>query len=214
MTSSPNTLAQALQRAQAEAANPSTDWTGYCQKFVRTCWGIPPLFSSAWTQWQGADDEDRHVGGSPDDAPLGAALCFKGSGQYGHIELAARPFRDGSGAAWSNDLVRYGEIDKVLRTAAVTKWNQPYLGYLTAVNDYDLRLEQAEPPKPKHDKPYQAIDKAIANLERSMESLMRARATAKEQKDHADSQALAQEIRDLRTEIKDLHVLYARLRRA
>lgn len=190
MSTSPRDFNEALKWAQGQAANPTADWTGYCQKFVRSCYGIPALFGSAWAQWLGADEEDRHVGGDPDDAPLGSALCYKGSGPYGHIVLAARPFKSGAGACWSNDLVKYGDIDKVHRDAAVTKWNQPYLGYLTAINHYDLRLKETKPPKPKQDKPYKAVAGAIDRLERALE-------TAKRQKDREDAKALRQEIRRL-----------------
>lgn len=199
MSTSPNTWREALEVAQCEAANPSADWTGYCQKFVRTTYGIPALFSSAWTQWLGADAEDRHIGGDPADAPIGSALCYKGSGIYGHIVLAARPFENGTPAAWSNDLVRYGDIDKVSRTAATSAWGQTYLGYLTAVNDYDLQLKVTRPPKPKQNKRYEAIDKAALRLEHALE-------TAKKQKDQSDAQAI-------REEIKRLRRLYSRLRR-
>ena len=188
---SPNTFNEALLVAQREAVNPSQNWAGYCQKFVRTTYGIPPLFSSAWAQWLGADDEDKHVGGHPDDAPLGSALCFKGTGPYGHIDLAARPFRSGKEGAWSNDLVDYGRIDKVLRTAPTSQWNQRYLGYLTAVNDYDLQLRTTRPAIPKQDKRYLSVDKAINNLERAL-------MTAKLNHDTEDIETLQRNIRRLK----------------
>lgn len=199
MATSPNTYIQALEVAQREAADPSMDWSGYCQRFVRTTYGIPALFSSAWTQWLGADAEDRHVGGDPEDAPLGAALCYKGSGVYGHIVLAARPFANGVAAAWSNDLVAWGDIDKVSRTAATSSWGQAYLGYLTAVNDYDLQLKKARPPKPKQNKRYEAIDKAALRLEHALETALR-------QQDDRD-------VATIRDEIRRLRKLYTRLRR-
>ena len=195
MTDSPRTFEQALAFARAESAHRSQDWHGYCQKFVRSAYNIPSLFGSAWAQWLGADDEDKHPGGDPADAPLGSALCYKGSSPFGHIDLAAREI-----GAWSNDLVRDGYIDWVPRTAPVTKWGQKYLGYLTAVNDYDLQLKKDAPPKPKQTKRYTAIDKAVQKLEVSL-------ATARAQKDHADVAALA-------AEVEHLKELYATLRRA
>jgi hypothetical protein len=200
VTGSPNTWRQALDIAQAEAAAPSQDWTGWCQKFVRTTYGIPPLFSSAWTQWLGADPENKHPGGTPSTAPLGAALLYKGTGPFGHIMLAARPFANGVPAAWSNDLVEWGQIDKVARTAPSTEWAQGYLGYLTAVNDYDLQLRTIRPPKPKQDKPYKAVEKAIAAIEQAKER-------AKRDKDWAD-------VRVLRDELHRLKRLHQQLRHA
>ena len=66
----PRSRAEALQFAREEHAEGSRDWTNWCQMFVRTCWGIPALFGSAWLQWNGADAQDRHVGGSPAEAPV------------------------------------------------------------------------------------------------------------------------------------------------
>lgn len=176
------------------------DWEGACQAFVRSCYGIPALFGSAWAQWLGADTEDRHPGGNPSDAPLGSALLFKGAGPNGHIDLAARMFPSGSSAAWSNDLLRHGQIDKVTRNAPVVKWAQGYLGYLTAVNDVDLPLHNpVAVAKPKSARRYIAIDKAVGRLENAL-------TTAKAAHDSADVKALTKEVADLKH-------LYATLRR-
>lgn len=199
MPLSPRTVEEALAFARAEHDNETQDWTNFCQRFVRSAYGIPALFSSAWTQWQGADPEDRHVGGSPSLAPLGSALCFKGSGPFGHIMLAARPVNDVPGA-WSNDLKRVGDIDWAPRTAPTSQWGQGYLGYLTAVNDYDLRLKEAKPPKPKHTKRYEAIAKAIDRMETAL-------ATAVGHKDIRDAKVI-------RAEIERLKEFYAELRHA
>lgn len=190
MPESLRTYNEALAYAQAEHENETEDWEGYCQRFVRSCYGIPSLFSSAWAQWLGADDEDKHVSAFPAEAPLGAALCFKGSGPFGHIMLAAR--NDG---AWSNDLVRTGDIDWVQRIRPTVQWGQGYLGYLTAVNDYDLQLREAKPPKPKL-KRYASVQKAIDRMDRAIE-------TAQAQKEWRDAKALRAERRHL-VELYDL----------
>lgn len=193
---SPRTFDEALAFARAESADPTEDWTGYCQRFVRTAYGIPSLFGSAWAQWLGADPEDRHAGGDPSDAPAGSALCFKGAGPFGHIDLGARD----EARAWSNDLVTVGDIDNVDRTAPTTKWGQRYLGYLTAVNDYDLQLKVAGPPKPKQTKRYASVAKAIERMEDAV-------ARAAELGEKRDARAL-------RTELRDLRELYDLLRHA
>lgn len=185
MSTSPHTLKQALETARAEHRHPTEDWEGMCQRFVRTCWGIPPLFSSAWAQWLGADDEDKHIGGDPSKAPVGAALCYKGSGPFGHIMLAAN-----NGKAWSNDLVREGGIDYVDRNAPWSHWGQKYLGYLTAVNGYDLQFRVEQPPKPKL-APTPRIDRAI-------DRLRAARKSARERGAHEDARAIGVEISHLR----------------
>lgn len=181
-------------------AQGADDWEGFCQAFVRSCYGINSLFGSAWAQWNGADPEDRHPGGNPADAPLGAALCFKGSGPFGHIDLAARPFPRGAAGAWSNDLVRHGQIDKVLRTDPTTHWGQRYLGWLSAVNDVDLPLsDPRKRARPRQAKRYAAIETAMRNLEASL-------ATARRQHDAAD-------VRVLEVEIARLDRLHKTLRR-
>lgn len=200
MTLSPRDTPEALLYAARQAQHPSRSWAGMCQMFVRTSYGIPSLFASAWAQWLGADAADRHRGGHPSEAPVGAALCYKGSGRYGHIMLAANNFGNGTRAAWSNDLVAQGRIDKVARTAPTVHWGQGYLGYLTAVNDYDLRLNHPkQPPKPKQTRRYLGIDNAIQNLESALE-------TARDQHDARDATALRQEI----ARLKDMH---SRMRR-
>lgn len=200
MSESLRDVEEALKYAQQQHASATQDWTGFCQKFVRSCYGIGPLFGSAWLQWLGADPEDRHVGGSPDDAPLGSALCYKGSGVFGHIDLAARAFKNDTSAAWSNDLVRWGDIDKVARTAPTSAWGQTYLGYLTAVNDVDLRLHEKKPPKPKQDKPYKSVERAIEKMQTALH-------TAIVQKDAADQKVF-------RAEIARLKKMHGRLRHA
>lgn len=195
MTDSPRNVEEALAYARSEHDDSTMDWDGYCQRFVRMAYGIPSLFGSAWAQWLGADDEDRHPaadhGNDPNQAPLGSALCFKGSGPYGHIMLAAR-----DNGAWSNDILRQGEIDWCLRTAPTTKWGQAYLGYLTAVNDYDLRLAEAKPPVPKHTKRYDGIGRAIKRL-------YDARDRAIKLGDRKDARAIRAQLHELR-ELYDL----------
>lgn len=190
MTASPRTVEQALAFARAEHDHETQDWTNYCQRFVRSCYAIPSGFASAWAQWLGADAEDRVAGGNPADAPLGSALCYKGSGPYGHIMLAARPSA-GVAGAWSNDLVRSGDIDWSARTAPTTKWAQGYLGYLTAVNDYDLQLHTTKPPKPKHTKRYQGIGRGIENLEAALDR-------AVELNEKKDAKAIRMQIAEMR----------------
>jgi hypothetical protein len=197
MTFTPNGPGQALLVAMHQHEHPSQNWKGYCQKFCRTVYEAPSLFGSAYAQWLGAHPDDKHVGGHPGDAPVGALLCYKGSGKYGHIMLAANPFPNGTAAAWSNDLVHTGKIDKVARTAPTSAWGQKYLGYLTAINHYDIEKLKAK-PKPKQ-VPYKGIADSINSLEGAL-------ATAIRQHDAAD-----QEI--LRAEIARLKDHYAKLRR-
>lgn len=195
---------EALDWFQAEqkkpfgtAPTPTKNWGGYCLMDCRISYGIPAMFASAWAHWLGADDEDKHPGTNPAAAPLGAALHYEG-GKYGHIMIAARPAGNGIASAWSNDLRRYGMIDHIARTAPTTAWGQRYVGYTTAINGYDLRLEEKKPPRPKQDKAYDRIDRAVQSLEG-------ARDTARELKDWKDAKALT-------VEIKRLKKMYAELK--
>ena len=199
MTDAPRTVAEALDFAQAESRDETQDWTNYCQRFVRSCYGIPSLFGSAWAQWLGADPEDKHPGGAIEDAPVGAALCFKG-GTYGHIILAAHPGvastsgGEAGARAWSNDLVRRGDIDIVLRDDPIIHWGQEYVGWLSAVNDYDLQLAHRKPPKPKQATPYGRIGVAIDRLEGALETAVRL-------EDRKDAKVIRAEVRHL----KEIH---------
>jgi hypothetical protein len=199
VTAAPRTLPEALAFARSQRDHPTQNWHALCQSFVRQCWGIPALFSSAYAQWVGADEADKHRGGSPDDAPMGAALCFKGSNPFGHIDFAAHHFPSGNSAAFSNDLIRDGRIDKVHRSAPTTVWGQTYLGYLTAVNDHDLNLHAATPkPRPKQVR-YKAVSLAIDRIDDAL-------TTARKQGDKTDVAAFT-------AEAARLKALYVRLRR-
>jgi hypothetical protein len=184
---SPVDYLAALHNEREQHLNPTQDWTQFCLKLCRTVYDIPALFESAYAQWLGSDAADKHVGGDPNKAPVGAALIFKGSGAFGHIMIAARPFADGTPSAWSNDLVRAGKVDQVHRTAPTTAWGQAYLGYITAINGYDLDLTHGKPAKPKQTKHYVAIQHAIDNLKHAVD-------TAHADHDHADVIALHKQI--------------------
>lgn len=134
MKSTPNTIHEALVYAQREWKHPSRDWHNDCQMFCRSCYGMGGGFASAYAQWEGAPAHLKVVGGNPNKAPVGALLCYKGSGKYGHIMLAKHPFPNGTAAAWSTDLWKNGKVGPVSRTAPITEWNQKYLGYIKTIN--------------------------------------------------------------------------------
>lgn len=187
----------ALEYAQAQHAHPTRDWKNWCLVFVRSSYGIPAMFGTAYAAWLGAEPEGRHPGGKPEDAPLGAALCFKGSGPNGHIDLAAR--LTGEVDSWSNDIVRVGKIDKVPRNAPVKAWGHRYLGYLTEVNGWDLNLRTKAPAKPKQNRRYKGLAKAIDGLEDALVG-------AKNTHDAAD-------IKSLEAELKRMKNWYSKMRK-
>jgi hypothetical protein len=138
MTSTPNVVSEALAFLRREHKSPSQSWKGMCQALCHAAYGVGAKYGSAYKQWQAAPANRKHVGGNPDNAPVGSLLCYKGAGPFGHIMVAAHPFPNGVGAAWSNDLVRPGKVDKVSRHAPIKVWGQQYLGYITTINDHDV----------------------------------------------------------------------------
>lgn len=144
MQRTPNTVSQALEAARREMRHESEDWEGMCQAFCHDIYGVGALYGSAYAQWLAADDSHKHRGGDPNHAPVGSLLCFKGSSRFGHIMIAAHPFADGRKAAYSNDLVKPGQINKVGRHRPITQWSQDYLGYITTINNYEIHI----PSKP------------------------------------------------------------------
>lgn len=139
MTTTPNTVGEALEFMRREHKHPTRSWKARCQEIFRTALGQEQgKYGTAYQQWLNAPANRKHVGGNPNHAPVGAGLCFKGDGPDGHIMIAARPFANGVPGAWSPDLVRTGHIDKVHRDAPVKVWGQKYLGYITSCNDRDI----------------------------------------------------------------------------
>lgn len=205
MPESPRNYLEALAWFQTEqkrpfgvAPTPSGNWGGYCLMDCRMSYAIPPRDASAWAAWLAADEEDKHPGSDPSKAPVGSAGIWRGGSKgYGHITIMAFPFGDGTPANWSNDLKRYGMLDKTRRSATTEQWGQVYVGHLTAINGYDLRLKEKKPPKPKDDKPYKGIERAINNLEKARE---RARA----EKDWPDAKLISAEIVRLKKMYREL----------
>ncbi len=202
---SPRDYLEALAWFQSEskkpfgsAPTPSHNWGGYCLMDFRISYGIPPQALTAWAAWLTADPDSKHVTTDLSEAPLGAALITKGSNPAGHVYFAARPFKNGTPGAWSNDLRRYGLLDKVARNAPAPVWGHQIVGWMDECNGYDLRLKEKKPPKPKQDKPYKGIALAIDRLED-------ARVTAHTDGDEND-------VRLLNIEISHLKKRYAALR--
>lgn len=165
------------------------NWGGYCLTAARSSYGIPARDGSAIASWYAADPEDRHPLIDLSSALLGSALIWSGGSKgYGHIAVKAYPFKNGAAAVWGNDMIRYGMLDKHRVDLPRTVWGLNPKGYLTAINGYDLRLKEKKPPKPKDDKPYKGIQRAINNLEHSLE-------VARNERDHHDIVIIRKAIR-------------------
>ena len=194
------TPGQALGYMRAQVEHPSQSWKDRCQELCRKSYDAEAIFGTAYAQWLGADSEDRHYG-PIESAPPGALLCFKGSNPAGHIDEAAHPFGSGPVAAFSNDLVVVGRVNKVERTAPETHWGQRYLGWLSTICGHAIDFDKPHrPAKPKQDQHYARLERAIHNLEHALD-------TAQDQHDHADAEALRQQV-------KVMQRLYVKLRHA
>lgn len=149
MPTTPNTAEQALfyARTQHRHCDPpdkyGSTWMNDCQAFCHVAYGmIDGGNASAYLQWLDLNPDQRHATGHTHHAPVGSLLFSKGRTPFGHIMIAARPFKDGTPAAWSTDLGGIGLVTKVPRTAVRTEWGHDILGWGTAINGHrlDLRL--------------------------------------------------------------------------
>lgn len=197
-------------------------WEGDCQAFCHVARGLlSGGFGSAYAQWLGLDPEDRIVLTDLSKAPLGSSLFSKGSTPFGHTWIMARPFPNGAPGSWSTDLWKTGCVGKVLVTASQTKWGHRPLGAGLSVNGYALDLTGKNPPKPKQNKRYQRIERAVQNLGTGIDGLVTARSNlhvalekAQSQKDAKDESMIQRNITIVTGDIKDMKEELARLQHA
>jgi hypothetical protein len=138
----------AIKWGRDQITNPTQDWTGMCQSFVRQCDGVEAWASSAINAWNSIPDSEKVAGGSPFDAPRGAAIYFAG-GSYGHVALCIG--KTTSDKCLSNDYVRTGKIDEAPRD--FPRWGLTYKGWSFFTPFGELRPGSSElwdgevPPK-------------------------------------------------------------------
>lgn len=134
-------------RAQHRRVNPpdkyGSTWEGDCQAFCHVARGLlDGGNATAYLQWLDLEPQNRVATSDTSKAPLGSMLFSKGSSRFGHIMIAARPFRDGTPAAWSTDLWRTGRVGKVPRSAVRTEWGHQILGYGFEINKHRLDMSR------------------------------------------------------------------------
>ena len=115
---------EAIAWGREQITDPSQDWTGMCQSFVRQCMGVEAWASSAINAWNSIPESEKVAGGSPFDAPRGAGIYFAG-GSYGHVAFAIG--KTTNTKCLSNDYVRSGEIDEAPRD--FPRWGLTYKGW-------------------------------------------------------------------------------------
>lgn len=126
---------EAIAWGRRQISHPSQNWTLRCQSFVRQCYGVPAWAGSAQSAWDSIPSTQKHWGGTPGNAPRGAAIYFRG-GQYGHVMLAIGVTTHVN--ALSNDYDERGRIDVVPRT--IPNWGLDYLGWSAWTKYGSLRL--------------------------------------------------------------------------
>jgi hypothetical protein len=167
----PRNAPEAIAWYAGQHEHPDKDYLALCLQFSRLGRGIPPQQPYAYAAWLAIDPDGKQVGGRPEDAPLGSFLFFKGpSSIFGHIMPKTRPFESHRAAAWSNDLVRAGKIDKVSVRGPIDRWGQSYLGHSWELHGYDMQVGKLTKPKPKDDKPYVMLERAAHNIGVSLDT--------------------------------------------
>jgi hypothetical protein len=117
----PNSIDKALEYARSQWKNSTAGWEGHCQKFVRSCYGVPAWAASAKLAWDKIPAEHKFT--VPfEEIPRGAAIYFT-MGEYGHVMIAG--YQD----AFSNDYKRHDRIDPVPRDIPLWHGKRSYVGY-------------------------------------------------------------------------------------
>lgn len=129
MTSPRRSSRDALAWALSESLRPTRSYEGLCLRFVRECFGIPPLFGTAAAAWEGTAPGDRSRTLPPPGKPV-----FWAVGSHGHVALSC-----GFGLCWSSDITRRGRINVVPLAVVEARWGARFLGWSESLNGVDLR---------------------------------------------------------------------------
>ena len=125
--------------ALANADRYSSYESGYCLKWVRTCWEVGSFYASAIDAWNGARHKHPGDRNPPDGAP-----CFYRGGSYGHIVIHRR---HDSGRIRSTDCTYSGHVSDADLSWPETAWGDDYLGWTEDLNGVDLPvLPEPQPP--------------------------------------------------------------------
>lgn len=139
---SPKTGNQAIAFARKNREFPP----GFCLKYVRTAYGVGPLFPSAAEAWRNA--QFKHLVGSGMQVPRGVPVYWTGGSQgFGHIAIAA-----GNGTCWSTDAGGSGIVAKVKIDDLTAKWGIDFKGWAEDVNNVRV-FNAANAAKPNSVKP-------------------------------------------------------------
>ena len=125
--------------AQGEHEHASRDWSGWCLVFVRSCFGVSALYSSATQAWQQA--KYRHPTTDAASIPRGVPVFWTGGSHgFGHIALSR-----GDGTCWTTDFVRAGQVDVARIDAIGPGWGLTLVGWTEDVNGVKVYEQPVEP---------------------------------------------------------------------
>lgn len=116
------TVAEAMKAARHEITNPSKDWSGLCQSFVRDIVYDVPAWAPSAIAAAAKVPEREKIKGNVFKMPRGAQLFFAG-GKYGHVMVAAGVKTHDK--AIGNDYMRQGKIDYCPRN--IPRWGMKFL---------------------------------------------------------------------------------------
>jgi len=133
------TVQEVMADARREIANPSRNWKGLCQGFVRTQYGVQAWAPSAAAAWAKIPRQHKHIGGTPSQAPRGACLYYvnKSGKGFGHVMIAAGIKTRNK--AIGTDYQRQGKPDYCPRT--IPNWgNLKYVGWSAWTPEGELHV--------------------------------------------------------------------------
>lgn len=114
--------------AQEQHSAPSRDWSGWCLVFVRSCYGVGPLYPSAAEAWWHA--AHKHRAAEPETIPRGVPVFWTGGSHgFGHVALSR-----GDGSCWTTDLIRAGKVDVAPINKVHARWGLELRGWTEDLN--------------------------------------------------------------------------------
>lgn len=120
---------QRIERASA-AIGRGSDYSGMCEKFVRTCFGLPARYPSARQAWEAT--KRRRAGTAPEGVPVFWDIVSGVNKDFDHVALSV-----GGGACISTSagpgrtVARVGIADLTKRWGMVYRgWSEDYHGVL------------------------------------------------------------------------------------
>lgn len=96
-------IEEAIAWGEAQAKHATQDWSGHCEQFARSCYGMPAYAPSAKLAAAKVPADERHTEHPP---PRGALVYYDGiGGEFGHAAVSV-----GGGKVLSTDYCQRGHV--------------------------------------------------------------------------------------------------------